>query len=107
MNEIENWVERKFNPWKQAMIDYEQEVGSVSAVIQRNAAELKYVISLMLDKREAEAVKIWNNLELNPKLEGLQLNIEKDELVMIEVGGTKKLLSITSLLGELEEMLNS
>ncbi|MFT7434138.1 MAG: hypothetical protein ACI9TY_001786 [Alphaproteobacteria bacterium] len=106
MTVMKNWVENELNPWKQAMSDYENQTKDVVSIVQRNAAELKYIISLLLEKREAEAVKIWNDLELNPLLESIKLNIEKDELTMKTLQGEDQFLSITSLLAELEMMLN-
>lgn len=105
MSEFKNWVQTQYNPWKEAMLDYEKSQVDVQTIVQKNAAELKYIVSLLLEKRESQAVKIWNSLDLQPTLVSIQLNLSKDELVLIDDGENKLELAISTLLEELQEML--
>tara|TARA_R110000868_G_scaffold189695_2_gene433114 strand:- start:160956 stop:161279 length:324 start_codon:yes stop_codon:yes gene_type:complete len=106
MQNLNKWVENEYNPWKKAMLEFNDKGHDVKSIVQRNAAELKYIIALLLEKREAQAVKIWNELELNPVLQTLELNTPKDELVMVQATGEKETLSISVLLDELQAMLD-
>lgn len=105
MSEFKNWVQTQYNPWKEAMRDYEKSQVDVQTIVQKNAAELKYIVSLLLEKRESEAVKIWNDLELKPTLLSIQLNLSKDELILVDSDESHLELSISKLLEELQEML--
>lgn len=107
MNEFKNWVHTQYNPWKEAMEEHEKNQVDVQTIVQKNAAELKYIVSLLLEKREAEAVKIWNDLELQPTLSAIELNLAKDELVLIDHAGEAKALSISAMLEELQDMLDA
>ena len=107
MIKVKEWVEKEFNPWKKAMLDYENQEKRSISIVQKNAAELKYIVSLLLEKRESEAVKIWNELELNPRLSEIKLNLSKDELVMVSENNVEQALSIASLLEELQAILSA
>lgn len=107
MSELKNWVEKEYNPWKEAMKDYENSQVDVLSIVQKNAAELKYIVALLLEKREAEAVKIWNDLELIPTLLKIKLNLSKNELLLITEDEKVLELTISGMLEELQEMLDA
>jgi hypothetical protein len=105
-NEFKSWVETQYNPWKEAMEEYENSKVDVDMIVQKNAAELKYIVALLLEKRESEAVKIWNDLELSPRLRAIELDLAKDKLVLIDTSEVKNELSISTMLEELQFMLD-
>lgn len=107
MNKFKGWVETEYNPWKEAMKEYETSKVDVDIIVQKNAAELKYIVALLLEKREAEAVKIWNDLELSPKLSAIELDLAKDKLVLVDIEKVKNELSISAMLEELQFMLET
>ena len=106
MTKLNEWVENELNPWKEAMAEHQRNMINPGTIVQKNAAELKYIVALLLEKREKEAVKIWNDLGLKPTLAEIKLNLPKDELVLTHKDGKAQHLSVVAMLEELQVMLD-
>ena len=73
--------------------------------VRQHAAELKYIVSLLLEHRGREAVRHWNRLELEPVLRDLSL--AADSLTIETQGGEKFSVPIDALLADLQKMVNA
>lgn len=105
--EAKKWHQEQFMPWKNAMEQHINEQQALQQLIQQNASELKYVISLLLDGRFNVAVQAWNNLGLEPKLSNVTINSQNGELVLTDENGANQAVNIDVLFGELEKLLKA
>lgn len=103
--EIQTWYEAEFLPWKERVMDREERKKHAISKIMAHASELKYIIALLLEKREAEAVKTWNNLGLQPRLSDLKIDLSQDTLMMVTVDERQVELPLGDLLDDLQAML--
>lgn len=104
--EIQQWYDTEFMPWKEQVRDREERKKHAISLVMAHAAELKYIMALLLEKREAEALKIWNNLGLQPPLSGLKMDPLKDLLMMTTVDERTLELPLDALLDDLQKMLS-
>lgn len=102
---IQSWMKEEFLPWKKSMESFKNERAKNEDLLKNNVHELKYIVALLLEKREAEAVKIWNNLGLKPTLVALTLNLRKDALVMTTSTGQEQCFSARKIIEDLQAVL--
>lgn len=105
MENAKQWYEGEFMPWKNAMKAREDEQRKMVENVKRKSAELKYVVSLLLEKRELEAVKVWNDMGMQPQLTAINLDLGADTLHMNTKEGQALELSLDAVLAELQAML--
>ena len=106
MSSLQNWYEKEFLPWKQKAVEEHKVKAQQVEKILHHASEIKYVVALLLEKRENEAVKQWNNLGLEPALSELTLNIEKNTLTLTPQNGEAMELVLDTVLKELQELIS-
>ncbi|MBI1362714.1 MAG: hypothetical protein GC134_01915 [Proteobacteria bacterium] len=100
---IQEWHQNEFLPWKEAMLKTRDMRVRFSQKVRQHAAELKYIVSLLLEHRGREAVRHWNRLELEPALQMLELSA--DRLVIETLDGEKFAVPIDALLTDLQKMV--
>lgn len=105
-NQMRKWQEEEFLPWKQAAEQYQNEKQRMTDKLRQNAAELKYIISLLLDQREREAVRAWNQLDLEPALQDIRLNLNRGTIEMILFNGERAMLNIDQMLNDLKKVMD-
>ena len=102
----ELWYENEFLPWKKAMEEVDNERSRLQDKLIQYSSELKYVVSLLLEKREHEAVNVWNELAMEPPLSKIHLDIEKDIIILTDERNNNIELSMGKLLEELQAISN-
>jgi hypothetical protein len=100
---IQSWHEQEFLPWRDAMLKTRDQRQQFAAKVRQHAAELKYIVSLLLEHRGREAVRQWNRLELEPTLQNLTLNADRLEIETLE--GDKFAVPVDALLADLQVMM--
>ena len=104
MKTVNEWYELEFMPWKKAMDEHSNKQNRMVQKVKQHSAELKYVVSLLLEKREAEAVKVWNEIGIEPKVLSMELSLSSDTLKLETESGELDL-SLDTLLEELQLMV--
>ncbi len=106
MSEIQKWKEEVFQPWKKQAEAFQIELKKSETALRQHANSLKYIVSLLLEKRESEAVAIWNNIGLNPELMKIELNLTTENMRITTADGRVETLQLSQLLSDLEALLS-
>lgn len=103
--DIKQWHQEQFMPWKQAMEKHLAERKNLNLKLKHNATELKYIAALLLEQRTNEALALWNELGLEPKLADLQIDYANKGFVMVDAAGNQQKIALEVLMNELQSLL--
>lgn len=101
------WKEQQFIPWKQAVNRYLDEKQRGADSLRRHAPQLKHIIALLLEHRGEEAVQLWNDLELQPYLESVEINRKTGSITLKAAGQDVQIFQVGDFLRDLQQMLQS
>lgn len=107
METFKQWHEGSYLPWKEERLLLEGENARDREILKRHTDAIKHMVALLLQKKEEEAVKVWNYLELSPSLKALKLVEEEDVLKMVTVAGEEKTLPLGVVLQFLQSIIES
>lgn len=81
--ELSGWYNNVFIPWKNSVEEQENTKHQWEGILQNNSSELKKILTLLLDKREKEATRVWNAIKSAPGIKALSLNLSAGELAVV------------------------
>lgn len=102
---VEEWQEKEFLPWKDAMAKYMDERGQQMVRFKDNAAALQTIVALLIEGRTKQALLAWNTLQLHPKLKDLRVSGDGESLTLVATDGNLTLLKLDDVIADLQAML--
>ena len=100
---IDEWYQSQFLPWKQQAEAAQIERGMHRRIISNKANQLKYLVALLYDGEFDTAKNLWNTLELGPKVAALSLR--DDVLVIGMEDGTRTAFPLTEVIMQFTQEL--
>ena len=100
----QNWYKNEFLPWVQELDAAAEQRAQLLKTIRKHSAGLQYVMSLIVEGRLHEALKVWNAMPL-PKL--ASLSNEDGRLAILPVEGDAFHVTVDELQETLQEAIES
>lgn len=106
MMKTQNWFENTFSPWKKMAEENLSKQKMFEQNLQESASEVKYIVSLLLENKGEEAVRLWNELGLDPMLEHVELDMRTDTLIMKPKNDVAFELRLGTMIRELQRLFS-
>lgn len=104
---IQQWHEQEFLPWKNAAESWKNKEQQFAQNVKQNAERLKYIVSLMLEKKETKAVQVWNSLNLGLNLAALRVAPTANKVEMQTQNGEVIELALDVLLQDIQRLIKA
>ena len=101
----QQWLKESFEPWKEARMRYEAEQNNQIIALRTQKVRIQYLVGLLLNGQYDRAVKGWNQLGLEPKLQTVTLDNKTDSLIFTTSQGQRVESDINALIKEMQEVL--
>ena len=102
---IQQWREEEFLPWKEKMRVFLEQRENSNGSLKQQAKSMQRLVGFLLDGKVSEAVTMWNELGLKPKLAEVSLDWQQDTITLQPVTGSHIILNIDDVLADLAEIL--
>lgn len=104
---VQEWKDKEFLPWKDAMAKYLDQRGQQMARLKQNAAELQTIVAMLGEGRTKQAMMTWNTLGLQPKLKDLRVGGDGESLSLVATDGKVTVLMLDDLIADLQQLLEA
>lgn len=106
MEKAQKWLEESFVPWKEKAKENERMLVVFEQRIKENAAEVKYIVTLLIEGETEKAVRLWNNLALEPMLQSIKIDMRANNVTFVPYSGNMFDISLSVMIRELQALLD-
>lgn len=103
--QLDIYRKNELEPWKAEVAKLEAQLSKNKANLKQNIPSLQSLVALLLENKTSEAVKIWNNLQLQPVLKSLKVNHKIEHVQFHLANGEMIELTLDVLLEELQTFI--
>lgn len=103
---LQEWHEKQFLPWKQAVAKYLDEKQQQEARLHENIGQLQTIVALLLDGRTRPALLAWNALQLHPKLSDIRIGSDGLTMSLVQTDGKVTVMKLEDIIDDLQRLLD-